>query len=79
MSFTLLVTIILSFFLSIFVRKMKERPPKVKKEKVPKIKKEKEILEVVEEVGRDGLKLIKDKLSSNITYHEIQVVLAKLS
>jgi hypothetical protein len=41
MSFTLLVTIILSFFLSIFVRKMKERPPKVKKEKVPKIKKEK--------------------------------------
>jgi uncharacterized membrane protein YbhN (UPF0104 family) len=42
MSFTLLVTIILSFFLSIFVRKMKERPPKVKKEKEPKIKKEKE-------------------------------------
>lgn len=41
MSFTLLVTIILSFFLSIFVRKMKERPPKVKKEKVPKVKKEK--------------------------------------
>jgi hypothetical protein len=41
MSFTLMVTIILSFFLSIVVRKMKERPPKVKKEKEPKIKKEK--------------------------------------
>jgi hypothetical protein len=41
MSFTLAVTIILSFFLSKIVRKMKERSPKVKKEKVPKVKKEK--------------------------------------
>lgn len=41
MCFTLGATILLSFFLSTIVRKMKERPPKVKKVKTPKTKKEK--------------------------------------
>jgi uncharacterized membrane protein YbhN (UPF0104 family) len=41
MGFTLGATILLSFFLSTIVRKMKERPPKVKKVKTPKVKKEK--------------------------------------
>jgi len=41
MGFTLGATIFLSFFLSTIVRKMKERPPKVKKVKTPKVKKEK--------------------------------------
>ncbi|MBY9009888.1 MAG: hypothetical protein KGD74_08495 [Candidatus Lokiarchaeota archaeon] len=41
MCFTLGVTILLSFFLNTIVRKMKERPPRVKKVKTPKVKKEK--------------------------------------
>jgi hypothetical protein len=41
MGFTLGATILLSFFLSTIVRKMKERPPRVKKVKTPKVKKEK--------------------------------------
>ncbi|MBY9016350.1 MAG: hypothetical protein KGD68_11705 [Candidatus Lokiarchaeota archaeon] len=41
MCFTLVATILLSFFLSTIVRKMKERPPRVKKVKTPKVKKEK--------------------------------------
>ena len=41
MGFTLGATILLSFFLSTLVRKMKERPPRVKKVKTPKVKKEK--------------------------------------
>jgi len=41
MGFSLGATILLSFFLSTIVRKMKERPPKVKKAKTPKVKKEK--------------------------------------
>lgn len=41
MCFTLAATILLSFFLSTIVRKMKERPPKVKKVKTPKVKKDK--------------------------------------
>jgi len=41
MGFSLGATILLSFFLSTIVRKMKERPPKVKKVKTPKVKKEK--------------------------------------
>lgn len=41
MCFTLVTTILLSFFLSVIVKKMKERPPKVKKVKTPKVKKEK--------------------------------------
>lgn len=41
MCFTLVTTILLSFFLSTIVRKMKERPPRVKKVKTPKLKKDK--------------------------------------
>jgi hypothetical protein len=41
MCFTLVATVLLSFFLSTIVRKMKERTPKVKKVKPPMVKKEK--------------------------------------
>ena len=41
MCFTLVTTILLSFFLSTIVKKMKERPPRVKKVKTPKLKKDK--------------------------------------
>ncbi len=65
MCFTLGATILLSFFLSTIVKKMKERPPKVKKVKTPKVKKEKtpkvKKEKIFKEKKKRTLKIKKDK------------------